>query len=470
MRPPHIWNTNIAQFGNALTHPAGDGGITIRTNRLPGLLRHHPSMLSPLASPSHSRRQHKRSSSVSRSTLNRLIKPNLASSHQHQTPPLIDISTPESLERDFYAWLKGELRSKRPFSSHYSSVYSSSQTPSTMFLTPLGNVKREFVGADFSGTSVFQIENASSDLSGSTAFPPMISVTGNNSSFLMTPQMMMPPSFSTLTKEDQMPHLLSSAGQSPSGSSQDSSLEGSPLQQHCLQGPAPPLEIQCFGNSECCNRMVLTEISGIKSDSLNKMGPADAAMMAPNSPGNRSSGTNQLGRTYSPGLPLSMAERQKIVQLFQEGWKICDISKYLCVTHSCVSKILQRFRATGSVRPKDAKEGRQESPLVTAIRDYRMRLGIMRQSEMREQLIRDGLCRRDNAPSRSSINHILRTKLSGLEATGKKKSQQMATVIERRNAETGRGKGGDTTAEHMALYRHMALCGSTATPVQSLHE
>uniref|UniRef100_A0A183CE79 Paired domain-containing protein n=1 Tax=Globodera pallida TaxID=36090 RepID=A0A183CE79_GLOPA len=399
---------------NALTHPAGDGGITIRTNRLPGLLRHHPSMLSPLA--------------------------DSQSADQHQTPPLIDISTPESLERDFYAWLKGELKGKRPFSSHYSSVCASSQTPCAMFLTPLGNVKHEFVGADLSGTSVFQIENASSDLCGSTAFPPMISVTGNNNSFLMTPQMMMMPSFSTLTKEDQMPHLLSSAGQSPSGSSQDSSLEGSPLQQHCLQGPAPPLEIQCFGNSECCNRMVLTEISGIKSDPLNKMGPADAAMMAPNSPGNRSSGTNQLGRTYSPGLPLSMAERQKIVQLFQEGWKICDIS-------NCVSKILQRFRATGSVRPKDAKEGRQESPLVTAIRDYRMRLGIMRQSEMREQLIRDGLCRRDNAPSRSSINHILRTKLSGLEATGKKKSQQMATVIERRNAETSRGKGGDTTAE-----------------------
>lgn len=28
-------------------------------------------------------------------------------------------------------------------------------------------------------------------------------------------------------------------------------------------------------------------------------------------------GRNQLGRTYSPGLPLSMADRQHIVQLYQ---------------------------------------------------------------------------------------------------------------------------------------------------------
>ncbi|CAI2356751.1 unnamed protein product [Caenorhabditis sp. 36 PRJEB53466] len=125
----------------------------------------------------------------------------------------------------------------------------------------------------------------------------------------------------------------------------------------------------------------------------------------------RSSGRNQLGRTYSPGLPLSMCEREEIVKLFQGGWKICDISKRLCVTHSCVSKILNRYRQTGSVKPKDAKEGRTESPLVLAVRDYRSRLGMCRQSEIREQLIRDGVCTRDNAPSRSSINHILRTKL-----------------------------------------------------------
>ncbi|CAJ0934534.1 unnamed protein product, partial [Mesorhabditis belari] len=124
----------------------------------------------------------------------------------------------------------------------------------------------------------------------------------------------------------------------------------------------------------------------------------------------RTIGRNQLGRAFSPGIPLSLSERQFIVRLYQEGWRICDISRRLAVTHSCVSKILQRYRKTGSVKPKDAKEGRPEGPLVTAIRDYYKRLGIYSQTEIRAQLLRDGLCTRDTLPSRSSINHILRTK------------------------------------------------------------
>lgn len=66
-----------------------------------------------------------------------------------------------------------------------------------------------------------------------------------------------------------------------------------------------------------------------------------------------------------------------------------------------------RYRTTGSVKPKDAKEGRTESPLVIAIRDYKMRLGMSRQAEIREQLIADGICSRENAPSRSSINQLV---------------------------------------------------------------
>ncbi|CAJ0572963.1 unnamed protein product, partial [Mesorhabditis spiculigera] len=124
----------------------------------------------------------------------------------------------------------------------------------------------------------------------------------------------------------------------------------------------------------------------------------------------RTIGRNQLGRAFSPGIPLNLSERQFIVRLYQEGWRICDISRRLAVTHSCVSKILQRYRKTGSVKPKDAKEGRPEGPLVTAIRDYQKRLGIYSQTEIRAQLLRDGLCSRETLPSRSSINHILRTK------------------------------------------------------------
>ncbi|MCP9262917.1 putative RING finger protein-like protein [Dirofilaria immitis] len=161
----------------------------------------------------------------------------------------------------------------------------------------------------------------------------------------------------------------------------------------------PPIDDLAFGGRDSPPSSTSSESNDYRSSSESEQ-RRESVSSCPS----RSSGTNQLGRIYSPGLPLSMSEREQIVSLYKSGWKICDISKRLCITHSCVSKILNRYRTTGSVKPKDAKEGRTESPLVAAIRDYRMRLGMSRQAEIREQLIADGICSRENAPSRSSIN------------------------------------------------------------------
>ncbi|CAD6187231.1 unnamed protein product [Caenorhabditis auriculariae] len=237
--------------------------------------------------------------------------------------PVIDLSTPETLERDFYAWLNGNpLNVCNKFESF--------------------SVKSEEPLSDYQRSSLPSLETISC--------PTVPYVTD----------------YSDVYQQQYCTYIESSESGSPSSLS-CSSME--------YDVPPPPQH----------ERDVARSSGG--------------------------SGRNQLGRTYSPGLPLSMFEREEIVKLFQAGWKICDISKRLCVTHSCVSKILNRFRQTGSVKPKDAKEGRMESPLVLAVRDYRSRLGMCRQSEIREQLIRDGVCTRENAPSRSSINHILRTKL-----------------------------------------------------------
>uniref|UniRef100_A0A1I8EJC6 Paired domain-containing protein n=1 Tax=Wuchereria bancrofti TaxID=6293 RepID=A0A1I8EJC6_WUCBA len=64
------------------------------------------------------------------------------------------------------------------------------------------------------------------------------------------------------------------------------------------------------------------------------------------------SSKNKLGRPYNPGRPLAMEERQKILQLYEKGHRISHIARIIGVTHSCVSKIMTRYRRTGSMQPR----------------------------------------------------------------------------------------------------------------------
>ncbi|VDD95168.1 unnamed protein product [Enterobius vermicularis] len=74
---------------------------------------------------------------------------------------------------------------------------------------------------------------------------------------------------------------------------------------------------------------------------------------------NISSTKNKLGRMYNPGRPLAMADRQKILHLYEKGHKISHIARIIGVTHSCVSKIMTRYRRTGSMHPRSTNNGRQ---------------------------------------------------------------------------------------------------------------
>uniref|UniRef100_A0AC35G0B2 Paired domain-containing protein n=1 Tax=Panagrolaimus sp. PS1159 TaxID=55785 RepID=A0AC35G0B2_9BILA len=60
---------------------------------------------------------------------------------------------------------------------------------------------------------------------------------------------------------------------------------------------------------------------------------------------------NQLGGSYINGRPLSASIRRQIVDLFIQGYKPCNISRRLKVSHGAVSKILARFNETGSIQP-----------------------------------------------------------------------------------------------------------------------
>ncbi|KHN81096.1 Paired box protein Pax-6 [Toxocara canis] len=74
-----------------------------------------------------------------------------------------------------------------------------------------------------------------------------------------------------------------------------------------------------------------------------------------------SSSKNKLGRAYNPGRPLAMADRQKILQLYEKGHKISHIARIIGVTHSCVSKIMTRYRRTGSMYPRSTCSARVRS-------------------------------------------------------------------------------------------------------------
>lgn len=63
------------------------------------------------------------------------------------------------------------------------------------------------------------------------------------------------------------------------------------------------------------------------------------------------SGVNQLGGVFSNGKPLPFHIRLKILELALCGYRPCDISRQLLVSHGCVSKILARFAETGSILP-----------------------------------------------------------------------------------------------------------------------
>ncbi|XP_035243047.1 paired box protein Pax-7a isoform X2 [Anguilla anguilla] len=128
---------------------------------------------------------------------------------------------------------------------------------------------------------------------------------------------------------------------------------------------------------------------------------------------------NQLGGVFINGRPLPNHIRHKIVEMAHHGIRPCVISRQLRVSHGCVSKILCRYQETGSIRPGaigGSKPRQVATPDVEKrIEEYKRENPGMFSWEIRDKLLKDGMCDRGTAPSGeassvSSISRVLRAR------------------------------------------------------------
>ncbi|EFA09140.1 protein gooseberry-neuro isoform X2 [Tribolium castaneum] len=117
---------------------------------------------------------------------------------------------------------------------------------------------------------------------------------------------------------------------------------------------------------------------------------------------------NQLGGVFINGRPLPNHIRLKIVEMAAAGVRPCVISRQLRVSHGCVSKILNRYQETGSIRPGviGGSKPRVATPEIeTRIEQMKKENPTIFSWEIRERLIKEGVT---DPPSVSSISRLLR--------------------------------------------------------------
>ena len=120
---------------------------------------------------------------------------------------------------------------------------------------------------------------------------------------------------------------------------------------------------------------------------------------------------NQLGGVFINGRPLPNHIRLKIIEMAAAGVRPCVISRQLRVSHGCVSKILNRYQETGSIKPGvigGSKPRSGADDIEKKIEEYQeLNPGIF-SWEIKERLVQDGICSLESVPSVSSISRLLR--------------------------------------------------------------
>lgn len=135
---------------------------------------------------------------------------------------------------------------------------------------------------------------------------------------------------------------------------------------------------------------------------------------------------NQLGGAYINGKPLPKEIRHEIITLALQGFRPCDISRRLRITHGCISKLLSKYRKTGSIQPGGEGVGRPRviTPnIAQKIKQYTKEQPALYSWEIRDRLIQENICSRENIPSLSSISRLLKNEGKS-ELTASQGSQQ----------------------------------------------
>ncbi|CAF3259183.1 unnamed protein product [Rotaria socialis] len=144
---------------------------------------------------------------------------------------------------------------------------------------------------------------------------------------------------------------------------------------------------------------------------------------------------NQLGGVFINGRPLPNHLRMKIIDMAAQGIRPCVISRQLRVSHGCVSKILARYAETGSIKPGSI--GGSKARVVTAdieqkIDEYKNAYphGPMFVWEIRERLLRDGVCKPTSLPSLSALTRMLRDAGSNVDGNNLTDEQSSSNITD----------------------------------------
>ena len=122
---------------------------------------------------------------------------------------------------------------------------------------------------------------------------------------------------------------------------------------------------------------------------------------------------NQLGGAYINGKPLPKEIRHEILTLARQGFRPCDISRRLRITHGCISKLLSKYRQTGSIQPGGEGAGRPRAitpRIAKRIEEYINEKPRIYSWEIRDRLVQENICSLENVPSPSSISRLLNNK------------------------------------------------------------